>query len=175
MYTRHALIDTTLGELTLVAADEAITGVYYPQHWTRPSREAFGPQVDVADDAVLDTARRQLVEYLDGGRRTFDVPTSAVGNDFQHRVWTMLREIPIGTTATYGQLAERLGDKTLSRLVGQAVGHNPLSIIVPCHRVVGANGKLTGYAGGFARKQLLLDLEAPEPQQTELVRAADLI
>ena len=90
----------------------------------------------------------------------FDLPIELSGDEFQRQVWALLDEIPFGETTTYGELAERLGDKSLAQEVGQAVGHNPVSIIVPCHRVLGKNGKLTGYAGGLKRKQKLLDLES---------------
>ena len=163
MNTRHAIVDTAIGDLTIVATAGTVTGVYFPRHWTRPPREAFGPRVDVRDDALLEAARTQLTEYLARKRTSFDLPTAADGDDFHRRVWDMLTEIPYGATATYGDLAERLGDMSLAQSVGQAVGHNPLSIVIPCHRVVGKNGKLTGYAGGLARKQTLLDLEAPAP------------
>jgi methylated-DNA-[protein]-cysteine S-methyltransferase len=161
MDTRHAIIDTVLGQLTIVAADNAVVGVYFPHHWTRPSVEAFGRPVDTADDDLLEAARAQLVEYLSGERTSFDLPTAVRGDDFQRRVWAMLDEIPFGATTSYGDLAERLGNKALAQSVGQAVGHNPLSIIVPCHRVVGKDGTLTGYAGGLRRKQFLLELEEP--------------
>jgi methylated-DNA-[protein]-cysteine S-methyltransferase len=163
MDTRHAVVETVLGDLTIVATDGAVVGVYFPHHWTKPSRDEFGPAVNTRDDALLDTARIQLVEYLAGERTSFDVPTALHGNEFQQRVWAMLNEIPLGETTTYGELAERLGNKNLAQTVGHAVGHNPLSIIVPCHRVVGKDGKLTGYAGGLKRKQFLLALEEPEP------------
>jgi methylated-DNA-[protein]-cysteine S-methyltransferase len=160
MNTRHAVVSTVMGELTLVAAGDAVTGVYFPRHWTNPPRETFGVRVEPAGDALLELAGSQLVEYLDGRRTTFDLPTAATGDPFQQRVWALLAQIPTGRTATYGDLAEQLGDRRLARSVGQAVGHNPLSIIVPCHRVVGNTGQLTGYAGGLARKRFLLDLEA---------------
>ncbi|HEY2175489.1 MAG TPA: methylated-DNA--[protein]-cysteine S-methyltransferase [Mycobacteriales bacterium] len=161
MNTRHAIVDTAIGDLTLVATDDAIIGLYFAHHWTNPDRDAFGSRVDAHDDLLLDTARIQLDEYLAGERTSFDLPTTANGDEFQQRVWAMLEQIPFGATTTYGELAERLGDKTLAQAVGQAVGHNPLSIIVPCHRVVGKDGKLTGYAGGLSRKQFLLELEEP--------------
>jgi methylated-DNA-[protein]-cysteine S-methyltransferase len=169
MNTRHAIVGTQLGELTVVAEDDAVTGVYFPQHWTRPSLEAFGdPVLDLADDALLTAAANQLRQYLDAERTIFTLPVRAHGNAFQHRVWAILETIPIGATTTYGEIAEQLGDKSLAQLVGQAVGHNPLSIIVPCHRVVGKGGKLTGYAGGIERKQFLLELE--ETPQTAAAR-----
>lgn len=174
MTTRHAVVDTSMsgtpiGELTLVASNDRLVGVYFPHHWTRPGLDTFGPRVDAADDALLGLTRDQLIAYLDGERTTFELPTAAAGEDFQRRVWELLEQIPYGQTTTYGQLAEQLGDKSLAQAVGHAVGHNPLSIIVPCHRVVGKDGKLTGYAGGLARKQFLLELEEPA-----LVRAARL-
>ncbi|GAB3042358.1 methylated-DNA--[protein]-cysteine S-methyltransferase [Parafrigoribacterium mesophilum] len=161
MYHRHATAPTAIGELTLVAADAALIGIYFPQHWVKPERAALGDLVELERDPLLAEAARQLEEYLVGQRTEFDLPTAAHGDAFQERVWALLRQIPFGETVTYGELAERLGDKSLARMVGRAVGHNPLSIIVPCHRVVGKNNKLTGYAGGLERKQFLLDLEAP--------------
>ncbi len=159
MDTRHAIVDTELGRLTLVAEDDSLIGIYYPHHWTRPSRAGFGGMVSADDDQVLATARTQIQEYLAGRRTTFELQTSMTGNDFQRQVWDLLEEIPFGGTTTYGALAERLGGRDRARLVGRAVGANPLSIVVPCHRVVGRDGGLTGYAGGLARKQFLLELE----------------
>lgn len=161
MWTRYAIVETALGGLTLVASDDSIVGLYFPQHWYLPPQGSIGPKVDARDDALLETARVQLEEYLDGARAPFEVPIATDGNPFQERVWAMLREIPFGETTTYGDLAKRLGDKALAQVVGQAVGHNPISIIIPCHRVVGSTGKLTGYAGGLERKQFLLELEEP--------------
>ena len=163
MYLRHAIVDTELGELTVVGRDDAIVGVYFPGHWTMPPAESLGVRVDAADDAVIAGARAQLAEYLAGGRASFELRTATDGDAFQERVWAILREIPYGETTTYGDIAGRLGDRTLARTVGQAVGRNPLSIIVGCHRVVGKDGKLTGYAGGLERKRSLLELEAPSP------------
>ncbi|MFD3520079.1 methylated-DNA--[protein]-cysteine S-methyltransferase [Streptomyces sp. NPDC058653] len=160
--TRHAVVETSLGGLTVVASGDAITGLYFPHHWYLPSEESLGRRVEVQDDALLTRAATQLGEYLDGGRTEFDLPTRTNGDAFQERVWAMLREIPFGATTTYGELAERLGNKALAQSVGQAVGHNPISIIVACHRVVGSNGKLTGFAGGLKRKQRLLEIEEPD-------------
>lgn len=160
--TRHAIVETSLGGLTVVASGDAITGLYFPHHWYLPSEASMGRRVAVRDDTLLTLAATQLDEYLNGDRTTFDLPTRTNGDAFQERVWAMLREIPFGETTTYGELAERLGNKALAQSVGQAVGHNPLSIIVACHRVVGSNGKLTGFAGGLKRKQRLLEIEEPE-------------
>jgi methylated-DNA-[protein]-cysteine S-methyltransferase len=161
LFTRHAVIDTVLGDITLVAADDALVGIYFPQHWVGAERAALGEETQVDADPLLSEVAAELREYLAGERRSFDVVISAQGDDFQQRVWALLKEIPFGETTTYGDLAEQLGSRLLARKVGQAVGYNPLSIIIPCHRVVGKNGKLTGYAGGLTRKQFLLDLEEP--------------
>lgn len=158
---RHAVVETSLGGLTVVASDGAITGLYFPHHWYMPSGESLGRRVDVHEDPLITLAATQLGEYLAGDRTAFDLPTRTNGDAFQERVWAMLREIPFGETTTYGELAERLGNKALAQSVGQAVGHNPLSIVVACHRVVGSNGKLTGFAGGLGRKQRLLEIEEP--------------
>jgi len=157
MTTTHAIIETQIGELTLVGADGALTGVYYPGHWTRPDRTAFGPR----SDAGFEEAERQFGEYLAGERTAFELRTARAGDAFQRRVWDLLDAIPYGETTTYGELARELGDPALARMVGRAVGANPLSVICPCHRVVGKDGTLTGYAGGLERKQFLLALEAP--------------
>jgi methylated-DNA-[protein]-cysteine S-methyltransferase len=162
MNNRHAIVSTQLGDLTLVASDDALVGIYFPHHWVKPERATLGDEVDAATDPVLAEATRQLTQYLAGERDDFDLTTELRGGDaFQQKVWALLDDIPRGATTTYGELAERLGDKQLAQLVGKAVGSNPLSIIVPCHRVVGKDGKLTGYAGGLKRKQFLLDLEEP--------------
>jgi methylated-DNA-[protein]-cysteine S-methyltransferase len=115
----------------------------------------------MSGDRLLIEAARQLLDYLDGRRDGFDLPLHATGDEFNHEVWEIITGIPFGQTTTYGAIAERLGGKTLAREVGQAVGANPLCIFIPCHRVVGADGSLTGYAGGLARKRALLQLEEP--------------
>jgi methylated-DNA-[protein]-cysteine S-methyltransferase len=161
MNTRHAKIDSPLDELTLVADDDALTGVYFRHHWYRPAADALGPRVEAESDTLFTAARTQLTDYLAGTRTDFDLPTTRHGDELQHRVWKLLTAIPYGETVTYGQLAAALADGTTAQEVGQAVGRNPLCIVVPCHRVVGKNGQLTGYAGGLARKQFLLELEEP--------------
>ncbi len=161
MNIRHAVIDSPLGELTLVADDDALTGLYFRHHWHRPAEDTFGPRVDAESDAVLARAEAQLTDYLAGDRHGFDLPVRLRGDEAQHRVWRLLTNIPFGETVTYGELAAALADGTTAQEVGQAVGRNPLSVIVPCHRVVGRNGQLTGYAGGLRRKQFLLELEEP--------------
>jgi methylated-DNA-[protein]-cysteine S-methyltransferase len=163
MSLRHTTIDTAIGTLTLLAEGDKLTGVYFPHHWHPPV--AIGPFV--TDDPVFTRAAAQLDDYLAGRRTSFDLPTATAGDDFQERVWALLAELPYGGTTTYGALAARLGDPALAQRVGQAVGRNPLSIVVPCHRVVGADGRLTGYAGGLKRKQFLLDLEEPAEAKAE--------
>jgi methylated-DNA-[protein]-cysteine S-methyltransferase len=156
MRTTHTMFATPLGELTLVAEDRTLSGVYFPGHWTRPDPATFGER----SERRLEQVEEQLAEYFAGERTSFELPICAAGNAFQRQVWDLIDRIPYGQTATYGQLASELGNPTLARKVGNAVGHNPLSVIVPCHRVVGRDGKLTGYAGGLQRKRFLLDLEA---------------
>lgn len=165
---RHGRIDTELGELIVVARDEALTGVYFPGHWTLPEPDAFGEPVNASADPVVSVVAGQLDEYLAGGRREFDVPVRTGGDDVSQRVWTMLRQIPYGQTTTYGALAERLGNRHLAQRVGQIVGRNPVSIVIPCHRVLGSDGSLTGYAGGLERKRHLMELEDPATAASRL-------
>jgi methylated-DNA-[protein]-cysteine S-methyltransferase len=112
------------------------------------------------DDAAFGAVRGQLDEYFAGERHEFELPLGMVGNQFERRVWDQLREIPYGETASYGEIARRVGNPDAARAVGLANGRNPIAVIVPCHRVIGADGSLTGYGGGLERKRLLLDLEA---------------
>ncbi|WNV88227.1 methylated-DNA--[protein]-cysteine S-methyltransferase [Umezawaea sp. Da 62-37] len=165
MTATHTVLDSPIGDLTVVADDGVVIGLYFPQHWTRPDPGTFGERADEG----FDTVATQLEEYFAGTRELFDLPTRADGNPFQLRVWEQIRQIPYGRTATYGALATALGDPSLARTVGTAVGSNPLSILTACHRVVGKNGALTGYAGGLERKQHLLDLEQPPPQERGLL------
>ncbi|MET9329423.1 methylated-DNA--[protein]-cysteine S-methyltransferase [Tsukamurella sp. NPDC003166] len=158
MNTRHIVTDSALGELTLVATDDAVSGVYFRHHIRRPAESSFGARF--VADTLLDEAAQQLRAYLAGERRAFDLPLTTAGDDAQEAVWSALREIQYGATTTYGALAQRLGAGFTAWGVGQAVGANPLCVLIPCHRVIGANGALTGYAGGLRRKRTLLDLEA---------------
>lgn len=160
MSNRHTTMDSPLGQLTLTARAEFLTGIFYEGHWHLPPPEYFGVPTGV-EDPVFALARVELEEYLDGRRTVFDVPYDAGGNIFQQKVWERLKHIPFGETVTYGELATELGDPHLAQAVGSAVGRNPISIIIPCHRVVGRHGQLTGYAGGLRNKRYLLDLEEP--------------
>ena len=151
----HTIIDSPIGELTLVARDGALTGITMPEHRPAPDPAGFGDR----DDAAFADAVRQLDEYWSGEREAFELPLDPAGSAFQVRVWEALREIPYGETRTYGWIAARIGQPTAVRAVGLANSRNPLSIVVPCHRVVGSTGALTGYAGGVERKRYLLDHE----------------
>lgn len=155
----HTIIDSPLGGLTLTAEDDALTGLYFERHRRGPAAETLGARDDAG--AGFAAARRQLDEYFAGERREFTLPLAPAGDEFQRRVWRLLTRIPYGQTRSYGELARELGDPALAQAVGAANGRNPLCVIVPCHRVVGADGSLTGYAGGLERKRFLLSLEEP--------------
>ena len=146
-----------VGELTLVADDRGLAAILWEND--RPDRVRLGALNEKPDHPVLVETERQLGEYFAGTRRSFDVPLSFAGTDFQKRVWAALLAIPFGETRSYGEIADQLGAPGASRAVGAANGRNPISIIAPCHRVVGSNGKLTGFAGGLEAKAFLLDLE----------------
>lgn len=150
----HTVLGSPVGDLTVIADDGVVTGLYFPGHWGHPD-----PDRGVRDDAAFAEVAKQLGEYFDGERTAFDVPLCADGNDFQRAVWAEVAKVPSGVTTTYGDIAAALGAD--ARDVGAAVGANPLCVLVPCHRVVGRDGKLTGYAGGLRRKRFLLDLEDP--------------
>ena len=151
---KHAVVDSPVGPLVLVEEGGALAGVYMTGQRTLPVD--VGPR----DDSVLPEAREQLAAYFAGDLRDFDLPLSEGGTDFQRRVWAALREVPYGTTTTYGELAAVIGSPTAVRAVGAANGRNRIGIVVPCHRVVGASGALTGYAGGVPNKAYLLALES---------------
>ncbi len=155
----HLVTASPVGPLTLVAGGGALVGLYMEDQRHRPPQEWFGAPADGADRAVLAAAVEQLGAYFAGELTCFDLPLAAAGTDFQLRVWSALREIPYGETVTYGELAAEIGRPAAVRAVGLANGKNPHGIVVPCHRVVGANGSLTGYGGGLPRKRYLLDLE----------------
>jgi methylated-DNA-[protein]-cysteine S-methyltransferase len=149
---------TPVGELTVITTDDAVVAVLWPDD--DPARVRLADSVVTTDGpAVLDAAVHQLTEYFEGERTEFDLPLDPHGTPFQRAAWDVLRTIPYGTTMTYGEQATRLGDRGKARAVGAANGRNPISIVVPCHRVVGSTGSLTGFAGGFAAKAWLLDHE----------------
>ncbi|MGW2594050.1 methylated-DNA--[protein]-cysteine S-methyltransferase [Streptomyces sp. NPDC001515] len=152
---RHTVTDSPYGPLTLVASDGVLCGLYMTGQRHRPPEETFG----VPDPAPFDEAVEQLDAYFAGELRAFDLPLRLEGTPFQRLVWAELLRIPYGETRTYGELAGNLGKPGASRAVGLANGKNPVGIIVPCHRVIGASGGLTGYGGGLDRKQRLLAFE----------------
>jgi methylated-DNA-[protein]-cysteine S-methyltransferase len=153
----HAVLDSPLGPLTVVAIDGTLCGLYMDLQRHRPPEETFGTPAD--DPAPFGTVAEQLKAYFDGDLTEFDLPLTMIGTPFQKRVWAALREIPYGETVSYGELAHEIGSPNASRAVGLANGRNPIGVIVPCHRVVGSGGDLTGYGGGLERKRYLLDFE----------------
>jgi methylated-DNA-[protein]-cysteine S-methyltransferase len=155
-YVAHTVIDSPVGALTLVAVDGVLAGLYMEQQRHRPAHETFG----VPDSEPFGPVITQLRAYFDGSLTAFDLPLAPRGTPFQRTVWTALREIPYGQTVSYGYLADRIGRPTAARAVGMANGRNPISIIVPCHRVIGSGGDLTGYGGGLDRKRHLLAFES---------------
>jgi methylated-DNA-[protein]-cysteine S-methyltransferase len=152
----HATIASQVGTLTVVARGGIVVGLYLAGHWYRPDPASFG----LCSGIGFDVVREQIAQYFAGDRRELTVPVATNGDEYQERVWSLVRQVPYGETATYGDLARQLGDGTTAQEVGAAVGRNPVCLLVPCHRVVGAGGKLTGYAGGLTRKRFLLNLEA---------------
>lgn len=163
MATTFTRFPSPIGELVLAVSDAALKGVFFPLPRNRVTPEERPEWVQ--DDgcgpagALLAQVRRQLTEYFDGTRTSFDLPLDADGSAFERSVWNLLRTIPYGATTSYGELARRLGDPRATRAVGAANGKNPIPIIVPCHRVVGARGELTGFGGGLDRKRWLLEHE----------------
>ncbi|MCX5203113.1 methylated-DNA--[protein]-cysteine S-methyltransferase [Streptomyces sp. NBC_00237] len=162
--TQHTVLDSPYGPLTLVATDGVLSGLYMVGQRHRPAEETFGDP----DPEPFPEVIEQLHAYFEGELKDFTVPLHLHGTPFQRAVWAQLQQIPYGETRTYGQLAEQLGNTGASRAVGLANGKNPVGIIVPCHRVVGSTGSLTGYGGGLDRKQRLLDFESGAPAEAAL-------
>lgn len=168
----YTYLESPIGRLLLTSDGISLTGLYMEPHRHGPvSTEGW-----VRDDEAVpfSSAREQLEAYFAGELQEFDIPLAPQGTPFQQRVWNELRNIPFGQTWSYGELARRIGQPTASRAVGLANGKNPISVIVPCHRVIGANGKLVGYGGGLDRKNTLLQLERsgncdPSGQADQLV------
>ena len=154
---RYTTFDSPLGQILLVSDGSLLTGVYFSGQKYEPEPDhGWQPEPDLG---IFQDASLQLHEYFAGRRRQFDIPLHLRGTPFQMKVWNALLEIPLGSTVSYGELAGRIMRKDAVRAVGAAVGRNPVSVIVPCHRVIGSGGSLTGYAGGLERKRALLDLE----------------
>lgn len=158
VHTTH--IDSPIGRLFLAADDTGLRAVEFPQNRHPVKRDGEWRE---GDHPVLDEAIRQLDEYFAGTRETFDLPLAPRGTDFQLSVWQALRAIPFGDTWNYAQLAAKIGQPSAMRAVGAANGRNPIPIIVPCHRVIGADGSLTGFGGGVPTKAFLLRLEGALP------------
>lgn len=152
---RHALVDSPIGPLALVDEDGALAALSVEGARQGPVPASFGPR----DDDALPHVRAQLDEYFAGRLQEFDADIVLHGTSFQVRVWNALAQIPYGTTGTYGQVARTVGAPRAAQAVGAANGRNPVSLLVPCHRIIGADGRLTGYAGGMERKEYLLRLE----------------
>jgi methylated-DNA-[protein]-cysteine S-methyltransferase len=155
MTRTHTVVDSPVDPLTAVRDDGVLVAVYF----ALPGRDPDPARLGRRDDAGFADLAAQLAGYFAGDRTAFDLPLRADGNDLQRAVWQQMLEIPYGETRSYGQLARELGDRTLAQAVGAACGRNPLPVVVPCHRVVGAGGDLVGFGGGLARKRFLLDLE----------------
>lgn len=151
-------MSSPVGVLTLIASDKGLAAVLWENDATERVKVRASDKSD--KHPMIVTAKAQLKEYFAGKRESFDVPLDMQGTEFQKKVWKQLLNIPFGETRSYGELARKIGNINASRAVGAANGKNPLSIIVPCHRVIGASGKLTGFAGGLEAKAHLLGLEA---------------
>ncbi|HEY2282825.1 MAG TPA: methylated-DNA--[protein]-cysteine S-methyltransferase [Solirubrobacteraceae bacterium] len=151
----YTSMDSPIGELLLLGDDRALHGLYM-QDGRKPVK--ISPQWE-RSASPFTNVRAQLQEYFAGERVAFETPLEMNGTQFELRVWRALTEIPYGETVSYGEIAKRIGQPSAARAVGLANGRNPIGVIVPCHRVIGANGTLTGYGGGLERKQLLLELE----------------
>jgi len=149
-------IDSPIGTLTLSSDGAALTGLHMGTSRKRPDPDGW---IEDATHPLLEETARQLGQYFRGQRRSFDLPLQLHGTEFQRRVWTLLTRIPFGETRTYGELARQLGNPGACRAVGLANGRNPIAVIVPCHRVIGADGSLTGFGGGLPRKEWLLSHE----------------
>ena len=153
----YKMVASPVGALKLVASDKGLAAILWEND--DPGRVRLGPLVEDRDHPVLAEAERQLGDYFAGARQAFDLPLDFNGTAFQKQVWAALLAIPFGETRSYADLAQEIGRPAACRAVGAANGRNPISIVAPCHRVVGANGALTGFAGGLATKRHLLTLE----------------
>jgi len=157
----YKIIDSPLGQLKLVASETGLAAVLWEND--DPRRVRLGPQVEDPDNKLLKEAEKQLDAYFKGKLKKFTVPLDFKGTDFQKSVWAALLTIPFGETRSYAEIARQIGKPDASRAVGAANGRNPISIIAPCHRVLGSNGKLTGFAAGLEAKDQLLKLEGRDP------------
>ncbi|NBB12713.1 methylated-DNA--[protein]-cysteine S-methyltransferase [Pseudomonas sp. SLFW] len=161
----YRFIDSPVGQLKLVAKGAALAAILWEND--RPNRVLLGPMTEAPHSEILDQAEQQLAEYFAGTRNRFDLPLDFHGTDFQKKVWHALLAIPFGETRSYLQIAIEIGNPAAVRAVGAANGKNPISIVAPCHRVIGSSGALTGFAGGLAAKELLLTLEGGMPKSSK--------
>ena len=166
MRYEYTLMPSPVGELTLVARAGKLSAVLWEQE--RANRVRLGPLHEANDNPVLLETQRQLREYFAGSRNRFELELDFTGTAFQQQVWQALLTIPFGETRSYSQIAQQIGNPKAVRAVGAANGRNPISIIAPCHRVIGASGELTGFAGGLQAKQYLLALEGTGQAQLAL-------
>ena len=158
MTQHYAFYESSLGQILLTASESALTGLHFVGEKYYPGISPTWRQNE--NFALIRLSMIQLDEYFSGKRKSFDIAVAPQGTEFQRRVWKTLTALPYGEMATYGELARRVGNPNAVRAVGAANGRTPISIVIPCHRVIGADGSLTGYAGGLARKAALLRLEA---------------
>ncbi|MEE9175454.1 MAG: methylated-DNA--[protein]-cysteine S-methyltransferase [Thermodesulfobacteriota bacterium] len=157
MKYNYTVMKSSVGEITLVADNVSLRAIYWLNQ--KPDRVKFPDLENNDSNHVLKSAVKQLKAYFSGTRREFDIPLRPVGTVFQEEVWLALRSISYGETVSYSDIAKQIGRPKAVRAVGAAIGKNPLSIMIPCHRVIGANGKLIGFAGGLSTKEFLLNLE----------------
>ncbi|GAA2742992.1 methylated-DNA--[protein]-cysteine S-methyltransferase [Terrabacter aerolatus] len=166
MSPTHVVVPSPIGDLTVVAEDGAVTHLLMDAAKYRPEDPAvLGEAGDPGEEPFAATVV-QLAAYFSGALTEFDLPLAPRGDEFHQRVWALLRTIPYGETRSYGDLARALGDRNLAQAVGTANGRNPIAVVVPCHRVIGADGSLVGYAGGLDRKRYLLSLEEPPADES---------
>jgi methylated-DNA-[protein]-cysteine S-methyltransferase len=154
----YKIVPSPVGALTLIASDKGLAAILWEND--DPNRVRLSPRIEDRDHPVLLEAERQLGEYFAGTRQAFDLPLDFTGTDFQKQVWAQLLAIPFGETRSYADIARAIDRPTAFRAVGAANCKNPISIVAPCHRVIGTNGSLTGFAGGIEAKKLLLETEA---------------
>jgi len=164
MTAQYMIVDSPAGKLRLVARDATLIAILWESE--RSNRVKLGEMQPADDNPILLDAKRQLNEYFAGERTQFDLDIAMEGTPFQKRVWRALLDIPFGERCTYRDIATRIGNRQAARAVGAAIGRNPLSIITPCHRVVGSSSSLTGFAGGLPAKALLLDTENRAARKT---------
>lgn len=153
-------IPSIVGKLTLVAHDKSLLAILWEHE--KPGRVKLGDMSRNDNHPLLKKTEQELIEYFSGNRSAFDIPLEMIGTDFQKKVWQALRTISYGNTLTYAEVAEHIGNPKAVRAVGAAIGRNPISIIIPCHRVIGKQGQLTGFAGGLQNKSALLKLESKQ-------------